>query len=375
MLKTYNIPMESAKIKVAIVHDILDKYGGAERVVEALLQIWPDADLYVSRYTKHPETRHFEKNHVRTSFMQHLPFFKLLAKFYTPMYPFAFESFDLSSYDLVISSTAHFAKGVLTNPKQLHICYCHTPPRFLYGYPSESQTRNNILWRPIVALLDHWLRKYDYIIAQRPDYFLTNSHTTAERIKKFYHRPSTVIHPPIDREKFIASENKPGEYFLIVSRLLPYKNIDTVIKTFNRRTEKLLIVGDGPQREYLKQISTSNIEFAGFLSEAQLVQAYQKATALVFSASDEDFGISAIEAMAAGKPVIAYQSGGLTETVIEGKTGVLYKENTVESLNQAIDKFISIQDNFTAENLTDHANKYSMENFKNQVEDYIQGHR
>ncbi|NTV30911.1 glycosyltransferase family 4 protein [candidate division WWE3 bacterium] len=364
--------MSNETPKVAIVHDVLHRYGGAERVVEQIAKIWPDADIYTSRYISHPETSEIASKKIHTTFMQQLPWFNMLAKLYTPFFPFAFESLDLRAYDIIITSTAHFAKGVLTNPDQLHICYCHTPPRFLYQYSSESKSRKSGILSPIVTALDHRLRMYDYAIAQRPDIVVTNSHTTAQRIKTFYQRDPEVIYPPIPIEQLIPQSPIPkDDYYLVVSRLVAYKNIDLIIRSFRYRKERLIIVGDGPQREYLQGMASKNVEFVGFVDRSKQIDYYQKAKALILATEDEDFGITPVESIAAGTPVIAYRSGGITETVKDKETGILYDSLTTEAINTAIDEFQSrsvIQDPTT---ISMSVSQYSEATFREKLRNLV----
>lgn len=364
--------MDISTAKVAIVHDILNTYGGAERVVEALLETFPKADLFVSRVTNNSQVSHIAKRVTKITFMQYLPWIPFLSKLYTPLYQLAFESIDLRKYDVIISSTAHFAKGVITNPSQLHICYCHTPPRFLYGYPSETAIRSKSLGKFLLAGLDHNLRDYDYIFGQRPDYFLTNSVTTQKRIEKFYRRTSTVINPPVEttrlKPKSLVVKN---DSFLVVSRLVGYKNVKTVIDAFNQNGLNLMVVGDGPQKTELHTLAKSNISFSSFVSEQQLVTLYKKARALVFASSDEDFGIVPVEALAAGTPVIAFYSGGVTETV-KPVTGVFYMQNTYDSLNIAVNEFLKREKQFSPDVLIKSAEQFSKKRFIEKIEKFVE---
>lgn len=361
---------------VAIVHDILDAYGGAERVVEQLIKVWPQADLYVSIDTHNPQTNSIrEKVEVIPTFLQKLPFSAHLKKFYTPLLPIAFETINLAKYDLIISSTAHFAKAVLTTSEQQHICYCHTPPRFLYGYSHESGRRDSWYLKPFINLLDHHLRQYDFIIAQRPDFFITNSQNTLTRIKKFYNRHAVVINPPVDITHFCPSPSATRDYFLVVSRLVKYKNIDTVIKAFNQRpSERLIIVGQGSELQNLKPIAEKNVQFMGHVDHADLAKLYANARALVFSATDEDFGITPIEAMASGTPVIAHKSGGVTETINESETGTFYEANSMAALDSAINRFIKRENWFQQNAITiaAHAKNYSQQSFRDKMQKFVE---
>lgn len=363
--------MPLTDLKVAIVHDILDAYGGAERVVECLLRAFPQADLYTSCYTGNPQTSHLTNANLHTTFMQHLPLYQTFSKFYTPLYPIAFESLDFSDYQLVISSTAHFAKGVLTTPEQVHICYCHTPPRFLYHYATESQIRSKVLYRPILSVLEYQLRKYDYVIAQRPDFFITNSSNTRKRIQKFYRRDADVIYPPVEVERFQPTHPiQKNDYYLLVSRLIPYKNIDLAIKAFNQLELKLKIVGEGFMRSALESIANDNIEFVGFVSNEELVKYYQAARAFIITTSEEDFGITAVESIAAGTPVIALDQGGISETVTNGINGILFEEESPQGLIDAVNLFTQQGVTQSPQEMMEEANKFSAQRFIREVSAY-----
>lgn len=361
-------------LKIAIVHDVLDYFGGAERVVESLLTAFPQAHLFVSKATHNSQTKKFYDYPVYETFIGKLPFYKILKKLYTPLLPYAFESLDLRSYDIIISSTAHFAKAVITKPKQLHICYCHTPPRFLYHYPSGSKARSQFLLRPIVALIDDRLRNFDYIAAQRPDYFITNSLNTASRIKKYYRRDATVIYPPVDIDAFAPStSDQKSDYFFINGRLDdPYKNVDTVVEAFNQIPDRLIVSGSGKLLAGLKAKSKSNIEFKGFVDQKELIRLYKNARAFIFSPSHEDFGITAIEALASGIPVIALNDGGgAAESIIDGVNGVHYHENTAASLLSAISHFKECEGSFKQDMIVDSVKKFSQESFTNQIKEFV----
>ena len=358
--------------RIAIVHDILDRYGGVEQVLEALLAAFPSADLFVSRNTNNPQTQHIQSRLTNTTLMQKLPFFSIFAKLYTPLYPIAFENIDLSNYQVVITSTAHFAKGVITNPKQLHICYCHTPPRFLYHYPTETPIRNKGIFKPFTAFLDHSFRQYDYVIAQRPDYFITNSQNTAKRINKFYKRDSTVIYPPVNVESLNPKFNViKDNYYLVAGRLVAYKNFEMIVETFNLNGKRLIVAGDGVLRKKLIDKAGTNINFLGYVENEKLIDLYQKAKAFIIATTDEDFGITAIEALASGTPVIAYNGGGSSETIKDSVTGVLYSENTSESLNQAIVKFENNFQIFNTQKLIDESQKYTKSRFIEEIKQFI----
>lgn len=341
------------KHKIAILYDWIDKWGGVERVLLTLHEIFPDAHFFTSYYD--PISAPWAKKlTIKTSFIQHLPDFikknRLLSLFF---YPYAFESFDFSSYDLVISVTSSFAKAIITKPSTLHICYLLTPTRFLWLYP-EIYTDNwlkKILFAPFFS----YLRKLDFIAAQRPDHYIAISKTVQGRIKKYYKRESQAIYPPFDIEYWSQIKNKKlvpsgaeglkitngKKFFLVVSRLEKYKKVDLAIKTFNSLKETLIVVGKGTQMKMLKDIARDNIHFLQDLSDAELAALYQNAQALIVP-QEEDFGYTALEAQFFGCPVIAYRKGGATETVIESKTGIFFDEQTEIALTKALANFHTV---------------------------------
>lgn len=361
-------------MKIALVHDYLKEYGGAERVVEALHEIFPDAPLYTSYYNPKmlgKDAERFKNWDIKVSWMQKIPGMgKLLSplKFLAPL---AFESFDLSEYDVVISSSAaYFAKGVITSQNSVHLAYIHTPPRSLYGYTNGYWYKKNIFTRLFGEILNHYMRLYDFELSQRPDVMVANSENIKQRIKKFYRRDSEVINPPLDLSEFTTVKKDTADYFLSLARLDPDKNIDLVIKTFNRNGLKLKVVGTGREESKLKKLATGDIEFIGKVSDQDRVALLANAKALIVAAKDEDFGITAIEAQAAGTPVIAFDQGGYRETIINEKTGIFFGDLEIGSLQLAINKFETIK--FKTEEIKKNVQKYSKDIFKKQILDLIQ---
>lgn len=362
-------------MKVALVYDRLNKWGGAERVLLALHKLYPDAPLYTSVYDpiKAPWASVFD---VRTSFLQRLPF-AINHELFAPLMPFVFESFNFDEFDLVISVTSEAAKGIITKPQTKHICYCLTPTRYLWsGY--DEYFRNPILKllsKPVVWYLKFW----DKIAAQRPDKLIAISKEVRSRISKYYGRESSVVYPPVDvSNMYYVSSIKykkdineihntnymlhnTGNYFLIVSRLVPYKKIDLAIKTFNKLKLPLKIIGTGSETERLKEIAGSTIEFLGYLTDKELVRYYSECCALVFPGF-EDFGLTILEAQSFGKPVIAFRRGGALETIIERKTGIFFDEQTVQSLTKSIEQFSKIK--FDPKDCTEQADKFGFDRFK-----------
>ncbi len=356
-------------MKVALVHDYLKEYGGAERVVEALHEIFPEAPLYTAYYNPKSlgkDADRFKDWEIYTSWMQKIPGIgKLLSplKFLSPM---AFESFDLKGYDVIISSSAaYYAKGVITPQDSLHLAYIHTPPRYLYGYTKNHWYKKNWLTRSFGELLNHFMRLYDFELAQRPDILIANSENIKKRIQKFYRRDSEVVYPPVDLEEFKNIKKNEGDYFLSLSRLDPDKNIDLVIETFNQNGLPLKIIGTGREEKKLKKLAKSNIRFLGKVSDKERIELLANAKALILAASDEDFGITSVESQAAGTPVIALKEGGYKETLIDGKTGIFFEKLEVGGIQSAVDRMNEAS--FKIEDLRKNAEKFSKENFKKQI--------
>ncbi len=335
-------------MKTAVVYDWIDKWGGVERVLLTMAKMFPRADFYTSYYD--PETASWAKNlNIKTSFIQKLPnFIKKNRILSLPFYPYAFESFNFSDYELVISVSSSFAKSVITKPHTLHLCYLLTPTRYFW---LDTETYLN---SPLKQLGKIRLKKYqdwDYVAAQRPDRIISISKTVQERTKKFYKRASEVVYPPFDVEywekinhKMPAAGQKASKFFLVVSRLEPYKKVDLVINVFNKLKEKLIIVGKGTQMSKLRKLAGHNIEFFSDLSDGELAKLYMSACALIMP-QEEEFGYVSLEAQLLGCPVIAFGKGGATETVQDGKTGIFFDHQTVKALTGAVARFAKIEYN------------------------------
>ncbi|MBC8140556.1 MAG: glycosyltransferase [Armatimonadetes bacterium] len=324
-------------MRVSIIHDYLAQSGGAERVVEALHPIWPDAPIYTSVYDKENTLPCFAQMDVRTTFLQKFARRGLMHKLVLPLYPLAFESFDLSGYDLVVSSASSFAKGVITAPETCHVCYCHTPSRFAWRFHEYmAQGGYSPMMRRIMSLVIHNLRTWDYQAAHaRVDHFVANSYNVAKRIRKYYNRASTVIHPPVRTERFTPVAEPTGDYFLVVSRFLSYKRVDLAIAACNLLNVPLKVVGSGPDEKRLRAMAGAKTEFLGRLPDSDVIGLMANCRAFLFP-GEEDFGIAPVEAMAAGRPVVAYGHGGALETVIPGETGLFFADPTPESLAQCL---------------------------------------
>ncbi len=355
-------------MKVALVHDFLTQYGGAEKVLETFHEIWPEAPVYTLVYDQKvlPQYKNWD---IRVSPIQNLPFSTSHFRWYLALMPVAIERFDLRNYDLVISDSSAYSKGVLTHKNTIHICYCLTPTRYLwsdaYEYLEGLFGKERVFKKLLPPLLTY-LRNWDYLAAQRPDYLLADSNFVAERIKKYYHRDSMVIYPPVEVEKFYLSD-KIKDYFIILSRLRPYKKIDLAIRAFNKLKIPLKIIGSGEDRT-LRKIAGPYIEFLGSVSEEEKIKQLSQARALIFP-QEEDFGITAVEAMAAGRPVIAFKGGGALETVIDGETGLFFEKQTWQSLANMVIKFNEYK--FNPEKIRTHALKFSKAHFKQQFINFV----
>jgi len=377
--------METIKeMKVALIHDHLAQDGGAEKVLKVLADFFPTAPIYTLLYEKENINKYFKNRKIETSIIQKLPGGIKHYQWYLMFMPIAVEFFDLREYNLVISDTSSFAKGVITAPDCLHICYCHTPTRYLWSDTHQyiNELKYNKWFKKLISFMLNSVRLWDRAAADRVDFFIANSKTVQKRITKYYRRESVVIYPPVETEKFYISDLKEQKeeekYFLAGCRLAPYKRVDLVIEAFNilktlGDNYRLKIFGDGVDLNRLKKMASDNknIEFLGRISEEEKVILYSKAQAFI-NPQEEDFGITVVESMASGRPVIAYEKGGATETVIEGKTGLFFKEPNAASLVKVIEKFGTYE--FDSKEIKQHASKFSIENFKKQMMEFIKEH-
>lgn len=364
-------------MRVALVHDYLKEYGGAERVLEVLAEVFPQAPVYTAFCVSSASAgRAFANKKIITSWAnKFLPKAHLYStlRFLTPL---IWESFDFSGFDLVISSASWFiTKSIITKPETLHICYCHTPPRWLYGYKTPIEWKRFLPIRIYGEVVGHFLRQYDFLAAQRVDYFIANSQNTKERIAKFYRREATVIYPPVEVEKIInATKNlQPQEYFLVVCRLAGTKGLDLAIEVAKELNINLKIVGEKVglkwEEEAIDKVKSGNIEFLGRVDDSQLWKLYGEAKALLALSQDEDFGITPVEAMAAGRPVIAFRGGGYVETVVDGVTGEFFDNYSVEALINVLKHFDS--KNYNPEDCRKQAEKFDKERFKIEINKFI----
>jgi len=352
-------------VRVALAYDRVNKWGGAERVLLALHEIFPNAPLFTAVYNSETSKWAEVFPKVIPSFLQKIPFAKTRHEFLGTFTPLAFETFDFSDYDLVISVTSEAAKGIITKPPAMHICYCLTPTRYLWS-AYELYFRNPILKFTAKSAVSY-LRYWDKIAAQRPDVMVGISREVCKRIKKYYGRESELIYPPVDLEKYeirnTKYEKRKEDFFLVVSRLIPYKRVDLAVEAFNELGVPLTIVGTGSEEGRLKRMAKKNIRFVGELTDEKLADYYSKCSALIFP-QEEDFGLVTVEAQAAGTPVIAYKKGGALDTIVEGKTGVFFTKQNKVSLIGAIKEFK--ERSFDRKVIMNNANKFSKEIFKNE---------
>jgi len=364
------------KSKVAIVHEWFVDHSGSEKVLEQILDVFPEADLFSVVEFLPDHLRPFIKNKpVKTSFIQKLPFAKTKYRNYLPLMPLAIEQLDVSKYDLVISNSHAVTKGVITNSNQLHICYCHSPMRYAWDlyhqYLRESGLHKGVKGFIAKCFL-HYLRQWDLSTVNRIDYFIANSNYIAARIRKVYGREAQVIYPPVAIESFELHTAKE-DYFLTASRFVPYKKIDLIVEAFARMPQKqLVVIGDGPDNKKIrdKAEGANNIKFLGFQDQNSLISYMQRAKAFVFAA-DEDFGIIPVEAQACGTPVIAYGKGGSLETVKKHKTGLFFSEQSPEAIQLAVNNFEEKALLLPPSEIREHAELFSIDRFKKEILDFV----
>ncbi|MDD4901891.1 MAG: glycosyltransferase [Patescibacteria group bacterium] len=366
-------------MRVALVHDHLAQDGGAEKVLKVFAEMFPEAPIYTLLSEKNNIAKYYPGRKIDTSIIQKLPGGVRHYQWYMPFMPMAVEFFDLSGFDLVLSDSASFAKGVITRPETLHIDYCHTPTRYLWSdtHSYINELKYNKWFKKIISLVLNYIRIWDRLAADRVDLFIANSETVKKRIQKYYKRDSTVIYPPVNTDLFnitseLADEKLKAEnYFLCGCRLAPYKRVDIVIEAFKKMPEKKLkIFGSGIDTGRLMKIAanSANIEFLGRVEDAQLAKLFRNAVAFIHP-QEEDFGITVVEAMACGTPAIAYRKGGAEETIIENQTGIFFDEQSVDSVVKAISSFDKSK--FDEKIIRAQAEKFSTENFKKKIIDYL----
>jgi glycosyltransferase involved in cell wall biosynthesis len=359
-------------MKVALVHDFVMKLGGAERVLKTLADMFPDAPIYTLLYDEKTAGAVFPKERVKPSRFQKLPrFLRNRHRYLLPSFPRIVEEWDFSGYDFVISSNSAFVHGIITPTTTKHITYMHAPMRFALDWYHEYIGEQNVgpIKKAAIALITHRVRMWDKTASNRTERMIANSETTRKRIQKYYRMDAQVLYPPVDLSRFSVHKDHE-DYFLIVSTLTPYKKIELAVKLFNKIGRKLVIIGDGPQRAYLQGIAAPNIEFLGFKPDDVVAEYYKNCRALIFP-GEEDFGITPIEAMACGKPVLALRRGGLTESVVEGETGEFFNKSTVQSMEDGLGRLILNEKRYHPHGIRRHAEQFSEEKFKEKLNKII----
>ncbi|MBM3209186.1 glycosyltransferase family 4 protein [Candidatus Shapirobacteria bacterium] len=366
-------------MKIALVHDYLREYGGAERVLETLHEIWPEAPIYTAfRIENSAAGQAFaDANVIESPFA---PFIKH-KNLYSPLRflaPLIWKSFDFSKFDLVITSASwYISRGFRVNPKTKVICYCHTPPRYLYGYPTSIEWQRYWPVRVYATIVNHFLRMYDFQSAQEVTAFIANSKNVQERIRKFYRRDSTVIYPPVEVEKIIEATKglSPENYFLIASRIVGAKGIEQAAEVAKKAKVRIKVIGEPSGLKWfggkLANLKNEYVEFLGRVSDRELYQYYGKCKAFLALATNEDFGMTLVEAMAAGRPVIAFRGGGYRETIVEEKTGLFFNKPTVESLMRVFREFGEVGEKIKPEDCREQARKFSKERFKKEMIEFV----
>lgn len=357
-------------MRVALIHDHLVQHGGAERVLLAMHEAYKDAPIFTLVYDENSIGSDFKGAQINTSFLQKIPGAHRLLRWLLPIMPAATEGYDLSEFDVVLSSSSAFAKGAIPAQSAISICYCHTRTRYLWSdtHSYVAELRLPAFIKAILPLFLSRLRSWDWHAAQRVDFFLANSKNVQRRIKKYYQKDSTVIYPPVETHKFHIKQGEKS-YLLIGGRLVSYKRFDLAIKAANILKIPLKVFGTGPMEAELKKIAGPTVEFLGRVSDEERTKLYEDAIAFLHP-HEEDFGITAVESMAAGRPVIAYHLGGAKETVIADKTGVFFTEQTPESLASAIQKTQKI--NWIPEDIKAHAERFSVSRFQSELQAYLE---
>jgi glycosyltransferase involved in cell wall biosynthesis len=355
-------------MRIAVVHDYFTQLGGAEKVAEELYRTLPDASLFATVAFPECMPPHLKNAPVETSWMQNLPQISKYYRTYFLLYPFAIASIDLSKYDLVVSSSSSYAKGIRTHRDALHVCYCHTPMRWVWNYKTYSERESFGFTRGfILPILIRGLKWWDEQASRQPDHFVANSKIVAERIRRAYGRSAEVIHPPIDTKRFRLS-GAPENYYVTLSRLVSYKRIDLAIQACTELNRKLLVIGDGPDRKRLEALAGPSVTFLGRVPDDVVECCVSRCRALIFP-GEEDFGMAPLEVAASGRPTIAYRAGGAVETVVENLTGIFFDEQSPEHLAQAIERF-ELQE-WHPELIRQHSEGFSVEVFQDRLRSFL----
>jgi len=377
-------------MKIAIVHDWLTGMRGGEKCLEVLCKLYPSADLFTLLHIPGSVSQSIESHSIHTSFIQNLPFVKSKYRYYLPLMPLAIESLDLRKYDLILSSSHCVAKSVKPRPGSLHICYCHTPMRYIWDQFDQyfGRVKSGFIPWAIMKMLRPWFQQWDSKTSCRVDDYIANSRHVQKRIKKYYLKEATIIHPPVETKRFKPSGEKKKDYFLIVSAFAPYKRVDLAVEAFNKLGYPFVVVGEGQDADLLRRMANSNIRFEGWLDDLSIYDHYAGCRAFVFC-GEEDFGISLLEAQAMGRPVIALGRGGALETVIPDReswkldteipekktinpTGVFFYKQTSEDLIRAIQHFESVESQFDAERIQVHAAQFDVAIYADRIKKFIE---
>ena len=358
-------------MRVALVHYWLVSMRGGEKVLEELCEMFPDADIFTHVYDRQVVSPIIRRHSVKTTLIDKLPFSRKLYKNYLPLMPIALEQLDLRDYDLVISSELGPAKGVLTRPDAIHICYCHTPMRYIWNMYLDYRQSVSPLLRPLMTWFAASLRQSDQFSANRVDLFVANSANIRRQIRKYYGREAVIVHPPVDVDAFHRTGEKSADFYLAVGQLVRYKRMDLAIEACNRLKRRLVIIGEGEEDKALRKLAGPTISFLGRQDFSEIRNHYAWCKALLFP-GEEDFGMVPVEAMASGKPVIALRRGGALETVIPGQTGLFFDQPTSDSLATAILDFEAIEQSFDPELISIHARRFSKETFKRRMSQVLQ---
>jgi glycosyltransferase involved in cell wall biosynthesis len=356
-------------MKVAIIHYWLLSMRGGEKVVEALCKLFPSADIYTLFYNKDAISDVIKRHNIYTSFLQSIPFSSKIYQSLLPLFPTAIEQFNLTGYDLVISSESGIAKGVLTRPETCHICYCHTPMRYAWDLYHDYLNSVGKLKKLFIPIFMNYIRQWDLASSFRVDHFIANSQNVADRIMKHYRRESTVIYPPVSIDDFMISDEK-GDFYLTVGQLVSYKKPEIAIETFNKLKKKLVVIGDGPQFKYLNSVAGPTVKLLGRQPFNVIRDHYSRCKAFIFP-GEEDFGMTPVEAMASGKPVLAYAKGGALETVIDRKTGMFFNDQSVTGLSELINRFEKSSDTFEPNTIRDHSKLFNADRFDKEFMEFV----
>ncbi len=358
-------------MKVALVHDWLTGMRGGEKVLESLCDLFPEAPIYTLVHIRGSVSGKIESHRILPSLLRHAPLVKQHYRSYLPLFPTAIEQFDLRDFDLIVSSSHCVAKGVIPSPTATHVCYCHTPMRYIWSHYDDYLGNHRIApWkRMLLTPVVNYLRSWDVASSQRVHHFISNSCAVADRVRRYYGRESAVIYPPVDVDFFAPLNGEREDFFLIVTALVPYKRIDLAVETFNRLGYRLKIAGHGTEIGKLKSMSGSNIEFLGRVESTELRELYRKAIAVI-QPGEEDFGIGVVEALACQCPVIAYGRGGALESVRDGETGLFFNDLSVMSLSEMVDRARTLR--FNKPLMRESALRFSPERFKAEFQSFIQ---